>query len=127
MQLKGLYYFPLSNSFAKDNSSYLYRLNGVTYKSKENICAIDKHLAEPNVKSKVLNLTTTKDGEFYKCQMAYGNGEILNWSSVTITRYIITPPEFIIEGLEGGDSLNEDKITYEAKYTCVSTLDEALY
>lgn len=66
LNLKGLYYFPLSNGFAKDESTYSYRLNGVSFKSKENLLAIDKHLTEYSYKSKILNLTTTKDGEFYK-------------------------------------------------------------
>lgn len=66
LNLKGAYYFPLSNGFAKDESTYAYRLNGVTYKSKENILAMDKSLNECSYKSKILNLTTTKDGEFYK-------------------------------------------------------------
>ena len=62
--LKGVYYFPLSNEYSKDELNY--RFNGVTFKSKENILAIDKNLANYNYKSKVLNLTTGKSGEFYK-------------------------------------------------------------
>ena len=72
--LKGVYYFPLSNAFGKADS-YPYRFNGITYKSKENILAIDNNLCNANYKSNILNLSTGKSGDFYK-NNCYNNSKI---------------------------------------------------
>jgi len=98
--LKGVYYFPLSNAFSKDEVNY--RFNGVTYKSKENILAIDNNLANCNYKSKILNLTTGKSGDFYKSSY-YDNLCLENDELKYLLDFAIKQVDKAIDNIRMGD------------------------
>ena len=61
----GVFYLPINNNIKKTKEDY-YKFRGVTLNSKNNLYAIDNNLLNSNYKSFVINLSTTKDAEFYK-------------------------------------------------------------
>lgn len=58
----GVFYLPISNKFSKTGTDYRY--NGVMLKDKPTIVDIDSTLSCGEENSKVLRLSTKKDGEF---------------------------------------------------------------
>ncbi len=60
----GVFYLPIKNSFKASEQNY--KFSGVIDGDKSNLLAMDNNLTLPNYKSSVINLSTTKSGEFYK-------------------------------------------------------------
>lgn len=115
----GVFYLPISNKFSKTGSSYRY--NGVMLKDKSAIVDIDKTLGGGGVNSKVLRLTTKKDGEFkssnvwnYLCLSSEDFDYILDYSIKQVRRAIksITNNTITPRPLKNG----ENKVCDYCKY-----------
>ena len=58
----GVFYMPILNSFSKENSLELYKLQGVMEESNVTLLNFDDQLSEPSYVSNIVNAKTSKDG-----------------------------------------------------------------
>lgn len=66
MQPAGVFYLPVLNKFDKEDSQTLYKLQGIMVDNLSNILAMDDNLSKEKTSSKIINLSTDKDGKIRK-------------------------------------------------------------